>query len=91
MRDPKYYFGIVRSYIDVPLGLADFPKEITNSPESWRGSLGPVVSTKKFEKGGHFAAWERPADLAGHLCEMSGKGGGAEGVIDKKSSTQEWL
>jgi hypothetical protein len=45
------------------------------------------VSTKKFEKGGHFAAWERPADLAGHLCEMSGKGGGAEGVIDKKFST----
>jgi hypothetical protein len=85
MHDPKYHFGIVRSYIDVPLGLADFPKEITNSPESWRRSLGPVVSTKKLEKGGHCAARERLQDLAGHLREMFGKGGGAESVIVKKS------
>jgi hypothetical protein len=60
MHSPKYHFGIVGSYIDVPLGLADFPKKITNSPESWRSSLGLVVSMKKFEKGWYFASWERP-------------------------------
>lgn len=73
----------VREYVDIPLGIADFPKEITNVPKSWRKEIGIVVSDVAFEKGGHFAAWERPGDLAGQLGEMFGKGGGAEEVVKK--------
>jgi hypothetical protein len=46
---------------------------------------GPIVFSKTYEKGGHFAAWERPQDLADGLCEMFGKGGGAEGVVSGRN------
>ncbi|KAH6985467.1 Alpha/Beta hydrolase protein [Ilyonectria destructans] len=81
--DAMYHFGSVQAYIDLPLGIADFPKEVTNAPRSWRKGLGNVVSDVSFDKGGHFAAWERPADLAGALAEMFGRGGGAEEVYRK--------
>ena len=29
----------VQGFIDVPLGIADFPVEISNSPRAWRGSV----------------------------------------------------
>ncbi|EME41047.1 hypothetical protein DOTSEDRAFT_136755 [Dothistroma septosporum NZE10] len=75
----------VQGYIDVPLGIADFPVEICNSPVSWRESMGPIVFQKIYEKGGHFAGWERPSDIADGLCEMFGKNGGAHGVVAGKS------
>ena len=77
--------GTVQSYIDVPLGLADFPVEISNAPKAWWNTLGPVVWSKIYAKGGHFAAWERPEDVASGLGEMFGKGGGAEGVVEGRS------
>lgn len=76
---------VVQSYINVPLGLADFPVEISNAPKSWRKTLGPVVFEREYEKGGHFAAWERPQDIADGLCEMFGKNGGAANVVHGKS------
>ncbi|EME78691.1 uncharacterized protein MYCFIDRAFT_63545 [Pseudocercospora fijiensis CIRAD86] len=75
---------IAQGYIDVPLGIADFPVELCNSPVSWRHTMGPIVFQKFYEKGGHFAGWERPKDLADGLCEMFGKGGGAYGVVSGK-------
>lgn len=77
--------AVVQGYIDVPLGLADFPVEIANAPKAWWGTLGPVVWSKTYEKGGHFAAWERPGDVAEGLAEMFGKGGGAFGVVRGRS------
>ncbi|KAE8445707.1 hypothetical protein EG329_012886 [Mollisiaceae sp. DMI_Dod_QoI] len=79
--DPKYNFSSFSAYMDVPLGLAAFPRELANAPESWWSSLGPILSKKTFQKGGHFAAWERPDDIAGHFCEMFGPGGPAEHVL----------
>ncbi|KAH9209198.1 epoxide hydrolase [Leptodontidium sp. 2 PMI_412] len=80
--DPKFNLLSVREYVDVPLGFADFPKEVAMAvPESWRKTLGPIVEDVKFERGGHFAAWERPEDIAGCLVRIFGKGGGAEGVV----------
>lgn len=76
---------VVQSYIDVPLGLADFPVEISNAPKAWWGTLGPVVFSKSYDKGGHFAGWERPQDVADGLCEMFGKGGGAYGVVEGRN------
>ncbi|EXJ53620.1 uncharacterized protein A1O5_13187 [Cladophialophora psammophila CBS 110553] len=72
----------VQGYIDVPLGIADFPVEICNNPKAWRHTMGPIVYQKVFDKGGHFAGWERPQDVAEGLCEMFGKGGGAYGVVE---------
>ncbi|KAF8851949.1 alpha/beta-hydrolase [Acephala macrosclerotiorum] len=77
--------GVVQSYIDVLLGLADFPVEISNAPKSWWGTLGPVVWSESYGKGGHFAGWERPEDVVEGLCKMFGKGGGAEGVVEGRS------
>ena len=55
------------------------------APKSRRVQLGPIVSDKAFDRGGHFAAWENPEGLAGHLAEMFGRGGGAEGVVKGKT------
>jgi hypothetical protein len=81
LHDDKVTIGSVQEYIDAPLGLADFPVEISNSPKAWRKTMGKVVFEKTYDKGGHFAGWERPGDLADGLCEMFGKGGGAYGVV----------
>jgi pimeloyl-ACP methyl ester carboxylesterase len=75
---------VIQGYIDVPLGLADFPVELANSPAAWRHTMGPIVFQKVYEKGGHFAGWERPGDVADGLLEMFGKGGGAYGVVKGK-------
>jgi hypothetical protein len=77
-------FEIMQGYIDVPLGIADFPVEICNSPMSWRHTMGPIVYQEIFDKGGHFAGWERPDAVAKGLCEVFGKGGGAYGVVKGK-------
>ena len=76
---------VLQSYIDIPLGIADFPAEMSNAPKAWWKTLGPVVYSKSFERGGHFAGWERPGDVVEGLCEMFGKEGGAEGVVEGKS------
>ncbi|KAL2061181.1 hypothetical protein VTL71DRAFT_7454 [Oculimacula yallundae] len=79
--DAKYNQESVTEYVDVPLAFADFPKEIANVPRSWRSRLGPVVDDVDLDKGGHFAAWECPEELAGCVIRVFGKGGGAEGVV----------
>jgi hypothetical protein len=48
------------------------------------GYVGTDVYFKSFEKGGHFAGWERPEDVAEGLFEIFGKGGGAAGVVAVK-------
>ena len=47
--------------------------------------LGKVVFESEHEKGGHFAAFERPEDLASDLRKMYGKGGPAHGVVQGKN------
>ena len=47
--------------------------------------LGKMVFTAEHDKGGHFAAFERPEELAGDLRKMYGKGGGAFGVVPGKN------
>jgi len=40
-----------------------------------------VVFESEHEKGGHFAAYERPEELVGDIRKMFGKGGSAFGVV----------
>ena len=50
----------------------------------WVHTMGKVVFQATHEKGGHFAAFERPDALAGDLRKMLGKGGPAYGVVPGK-------
>lgn len=56
-KDPKYY-------IEQPLGYSYFPEEIAPMPKSWVKSTGNLVWAKQHDYGGHFAAMERPVDMA---------------------------
>jgi len=69
----------------VPLGLAYFPKELAVIPHTWGRTLGPVVYESDHDRGGHFAAWERPDAIAQDLQKMFGKGGPCYGVVKGKT------
>lgn len=71
---------------NVPLGLSYFPKDIIVPPQTWGRTLGPIVYEKLHSDGGHFAAHERPQELAEDLREMFGKGGGAFNVVKQFQS-----
>ena len=51
----------------------------------WVRAIGNVVHESDHEHGGHFAAFERPDDLAGDVRAMFAKGGPAYGVVPGKS------
>lgn len=77
--------GQLGSYIDKPLGFHYFPGELVGPPKHWLGGMGKVVWIGDSEKGGHFAAWESPHDLADGIKQMFGKDGGAFGAVKGKS------
>ena len=51
VNDPKFGFASVMGYADVPLAIADFPREVANAPRSWRRGLGPVVEDVEMVRG----------------------------------------
>lgn len=71
----------------VPLGVSLFPKDIFVPPKSWGGYLGPVVFETTHKRGGHFAAYEYPEEIAGDLRQMFGRQGGAAKVARVFEST----
>jgi hypothetical protein len=75
----------LQSYVDLPLGLAYFPKEIANMPRAWAEGMGKIVHVSESSKGGHFAALERPDVIADDLRAMFKKGGKAFGVVEGKT------
>jgi hypothetical protein len=43
------------------LAVSVFPDELFAAPQSWREQAYPnLIHYNKVNKGGHFAAWERP-------------------------------
>ena len=75
-----------RSWIpNVKLGMAHFPREINVVPNTWAATLGPVVYQSEHDRGGHFAAWERPDVIATDLQKMFGKNGPCFGIVKEKS------
>lgn len=69
----------------VKLGLAYFPADIYCVPSRWGKTLGNVVWEKKYQAGGHFAAWEKPEELVSGIREMFARGGGAEKCVPGKN------
>jgi hypothetical protein len=65
---PRNPFAVVQGYIpDVPLGISRFARDLVLLPKAWNRTLGPVVLQREYERGGHFGAWERPAEIVGDL------------------------
>ncbi|KAK3945109.1 Alpha/Beta hydrolase protein [Diplogelasinospora grovesii] len=65
----------------VKLGFSHFPQDLEVLPSTWVRTLGEVVFEKDHQSGGHFAAFERPQELAADVRDMFGKDGGAFGVV----------
>lgn len=59
--DPSHYNG------KVPMGISTFPRELVLVPPLWHRTLGNVVYTARHERGGHFAAFERPQELVSDI------------------------
>ncbi|KAM5341528.1 hypothetical protein ACJ41O_014559 [Fusarium nematophilum] len=72
-------FAAAAGYVDVPLGIARFSNDLLVLPKLWNQTLGPVVFESEYEKGGHFAAWERPDAIVQDLRAMFGE----DGVVGK--------
>lgn len=80
---------VARGFEYVPrvrLGLSVFPRDLFVPPLTWARTLGPVVFEKRHDNGGHFAAHERPEELAGDLRSMFGRAGGAYDVARRFAS-----
>lgn len=50
-------------FVDKPVGYSYFPWELAPVPKVWAEKTGRMVFFKCHERGGHFAALERPAEL----------------------------
>jgi pimeloyl-ACP methyl ester carboxylesterase len=46
--------------VDVPTGVAAFPKEIIKAPRNWCEARYHVTHWTDMPRGGHFAAFEQP-------------------------------
>lgn len=58
--DPKYH-------IPVAFGYSYYPKEVVPIPVEWVATTGNLVWSNVHEKGGHFAALERPTEFMADL------------------------
>ncbi|KZT34598.1 alpha/beta-hydrolase [Sistotremastrum suecicum HHB10207 ss-3] len=62
---------VVSQYTNVPLGVSVFPNEVFRFPHDWGHMVQPLKFWKKHEKGGHFAAWERPKILIDDIRQFT--------------------
>jgi pimeloyl-ACP methyl ester carboxylesterase len=57
-------------YVSTPTGFASFAKEINNPPREWVARTYNLTRFTEFDRGGHFAALERPDDLVTEIREF---------------------
>jgi pimeloyl-ACP methyl ester carboxylesterase len=62
-------FGNMRGNgrVEVPTGVASFPKEIIRSPRSWCEAGYNITHWTEMSEGGHFAAFEQPEAYVGDV------------------------
>jgi pimeloyl-ACP methyl ester carboxylesterase len=53
-------FGGKRERVELPTGVASFPKEILRAPRSWCEAGYNITHWTNMPRGGHFAAFEQP-------------------------------
>jgi microsomal epoxide hydrolase len=59
-------------YVNKPVGYSYFPYELAPVPRAWAEKTGRIVSFRSHERGGHFAALERPEALWEDVEEFVG-------------------
>lgn len=62
--------AIQSNYIKAPTGMSMFAKELTPVPRAWAETLNNIVFWRAHTSGGHFAAYERPKQLAEDVIEF---------------------
>lgn len=82
-------FAAAQVFIDVPVGISRFSKDLILLPKLWNQTLGPIAFESEYEGGGHFAAWERPDAIVMDLRTMFGKGSSVYQCVDGKSGYVE--
>ena len=82
-------FPACQAYVDVPLGIARFPKDLILLPKLWNQTMGQVVFEREHEKGGHFGAWECPDAVVGDLRTMFGRDGGAYACVSGRNGYRD--
>jgi hypothetical protein len=60
----------VLGYLETPTGYSAFPKELAIMPRLWAETIGNVVFWQNHTRGGQFAAYERPQELAGDVIRF---------------------
>ncbi|MCE7004230.1 epoxide hydrolase [Kibdelosporangium philippinense] len=60
----------VPGYVDTPTGFASFAKDNFVPPREWVARAYNLQRYTHFDKGGHFAALERPGDLVNEIREF---------------------
>lgn len=67
MQNPWQGKNDVRPVINVPTGIAAFPKEVAQVPRRWAEQYFNLKRYVRMERGGHFPAVENPAGLASEI------------------------
>jgi len=65
-----HFFGREWRRVEVPTGLALFPKDLSQPPRSWVERTYNLTRYTRMPRGGHFAAQEQPELLATDLTEF---------------------
>ena len=56
----RIFDGGERKRVELPTGVASFPKEILQAPRNWCEAAYNITHFTKMPRGGHFAAFEQP-------------------------------
>jgi pimeloyl-ACP methyl ester carboxylesterase len=56
----RVFGGAERKRVELPTGVASFPKEILRAPRNWCEAAYHITHWTAMPKGGHFAAFEQP-------------------------------
>ena len=71
-QNPRLKF--LEAPVAVPTGVARFPKELMLFPRLWCDNVySDIVQWNTFDKGGHFAAMERPAEFVEEIRTFAAK------------------
>ncbi|KAF7369301.1 hypothetical protein MVEN_00258000 [Mycena venus] len=84
-RNFEAIFAVSHPTPTIPLGISRFVNDTMGFPKSWTRVIGNVVFDREHESGGHFAAYERPQDIADDLRKMFAKDGPVYGAVPGKS------